>query len=78
MVMANGKSFKEMKIATALRGSMKMIRKMAKVLSNGNQEMSTQELTWTMKDMAMEKCGGLTALSTKVNGSKAFNTAKVA
>lgn len=74
---ANGKNCKMSKAAIHMMVTIKMIRKMVMVYLHGKVGMSIKETIRMMKEKAMERCSGLTAPITRVNGEKASNMARV-
>ena len=55
-----------------MKVSTKMTKNKVWELLHGKVEINTEELTKMMKDMATERCIGLTAHATKVNGLMAY------
>lgn len=58
------------KLATAMKESINLIKRMVKEYSNGKVATFIEEATRMMKEMGMEKCFGQMALYTKENGKK--------
>ena len=68
MAKVNGAKEQQHKTATSMKASTKMTKNKVWELLHGKVEINTEELTKMTKDMATERCIGLTAHATKVNG----------
>ena len=62
---------------THMRGTMLLTKRTGGEPSSGSQAIGMRDSTLTMRGTGMEKCSGLTDLSTEVNGIKEFRMGSV-